>query len=113
MKELGADRFTACVDLGHAAITGTNPEDYIAGMEDGMLGALHVQDNDFRSDGHMLPFMGKTNWNAVMSALREKKYDGDLTLEVFGWLGRIPAGLMPGAAAFAARTADYLRSLAF
>ena len=48
-----------------------------------------------------------------MSALREKKYDGDLTLEVFGWLGRIPAGLMPGAAAFAARTADYLRSLAF
>ena len=111
VEELGVDRFTCCVDLGHAAITGTAPEDFIAGMKDGMLGALHVQDNDLTSDGHLLPYMGRINWDAVMSALKAKNYDGDLTLEVFGWLGKLPASLMADAAVFAARTADQLRRL--
>lgn len=111
VNELGRDNFTCCLDLGHAAITGTKPQDYIMGMEDGMLGALHVQDNNFMTDEHLLPFYGKTDWKAVISALKTKNYAGDLTLEVFGWLKTLPAELLGDAAKFAAKTTDHLRTL--
>ncbi len=111
VNELGRDNFTCCVDLGHAAITGTKPQDFVLGMEDGMLGALHIQDNNFCSDEHLLPFSGRTDWKAVGSALKAKGYDGDLTLEVFGWLKNLPSELMFDAAKYAAKTAEYVRSL--
>lgn len=109
-RELGKN-FNCCVDIGHAAITGTAPQDFIAGMDSDLLCALHVQDNNMRSDCHWLPYQGNFNWEAVISALKAKNYGGDITLEVFGWLSRQPEGLLTEAARHAAVVASHLRDM--
>lgn len=108
---LGKKNFNCCVDLGHVAITETLPEDFISRMDSELLGALHVHDNDFGGDQHLLPYLGRMDWNKIMAALKAKNYAGDLTLEVFGWLGRLPEGLMCEGAHHAAVTAMYLREM--
>ena len=44
---------------------------------------LHINDNhNCNRDEHLLPFMGTVDWPAVMKALADIDYEGDLTLEV-------------------------------
>ncbi len=95
VRLLDSPWFVACIDVGHAALTGMEPEDFIAGMERGVLKALHIQDTDYRDDRHVLPYMADLNWDAIMSALRGIDYDGELTFEVFHFLERVPAELIP------------------
>lgn len=54
------------------------------------LQALHVQDTDLKNDSHMLPGLGKHNWEEITQALAESGYQGDLTLEVFAYLRSFP-----------------------
>ena len=56
IKALNSPWFVACVDLGHASITGFEPEEFIRGMDSKILQALHVQDTDYLEDRHQLPF---------------------------------------------------------
>ena len=95
IKSLSSDRFVACLDLGHSAISGIEPEDFIKNMDSKLLKTLHVHDNDYRSDKHYLPYTGSFNWNKIMEALKKSKYEGDLTLEVFGLLKNYPTELLP------------------
>ena len=43
--------------------------------------ALHLNDNDFRSDGHLIPYQGKIDWEDVLRALAEVDYSGGFTFE--------------------------------
>ena len=108
IRLLDSPCFVACIDVGHAALTGTEPEDFIAGMERGVLRALHIQDTDYRDDRHVLPYMADLNWDGIMSALRGIDYEGDLTFEIFHFLERVPAGLMSEALRYAAAVGRYL-----
>ena len=74
------DNFTCCVDTGHSGIVGQDAGDTIRVLG-GRVKALHINDNDFRSDGHLIPFHGKINWEDVTKALAEIHYDGDFTFE--------------------------------
>lgn len=109
-RQLGRG-YTCVVDLGHAAITGTKPEEFIKRMDSDLLGGLHVHDNDFERDCHWIPYNGDLDWRAIMRALKEKKYRGDLTLEIFGWLGHQPPERMGDAVKRAAKVAGELRVL--
>lgn len=111
IRELNSPRFVACVDIGHAALTGCEPEDFILGMQDHLLQALHVQDGDYRGDRHTLPYLGNYNWEKIMQALRQVDYRGELTFEIFGYLKQIPNDLMPDALAFAEKTGRRLISM--
>lgn len=108
IRLLDSPWFVACIDVGHAALTGIEPEDFIAGMERGVLKALHIQDTDYRDDRHVLPYMADLNWDGIMSALRRIEYDGELTFEVFHFLERVPAGLIPETLRYAAAVGRYL-----
>ena len=108
VRLLDSPWFVACIDVGHAALTGMEPEDFIAGMERGVLKALHIQDTDYRDDRHILPYMADLNWDGIMSALRGIGYDGELTFEVFHFLKRIPDALIPEALRYAAAVGRYL-----
>ena len=79
-----ADRscFSVCCDLGHTAVTGLAPEQYIRGMSADLLGSLHVQDTDFLGDRHTLPYMGKQDWDAICRALADIGYRGDFSFEL-------------------------------
>jgi len=44
---------------------------------------LHIHDNHFAEDQHVVPFRGKINWEAFVSALGEIEYKGPLMLESY------------------------------
>ena len=74
--------FTACLDIGHAEMAGLNTTavDMIKAIGP-RLGALHVHDNDLRNDSHQIPFSMKIDFDAMVKALKEVDYKGDMTLE--------------------------------
>lgn len=109
--ELNSPYFVACVDIGHAALTANEPEDFCAKMDGKLLAGLHVQDGDYRKDAHNLPFLGIFKWDAIMKALKSIGYEGEITFEVFKYLENIPAALMPAALAFTCETGKYLSKL--
>lgn len=72
----------ACLDIGHAEMEGlnTNAPEMIRALGH-RLGALHIHDNDRHFDSHAIPFSMKIDFDAVVAALKEVGYKGDLTLE--------------------------------
>lgn len=90
------DAFTVCFDVGHAALTGREPDDCIRVIGD-RIGALHVHDVDYVSDLHTIPGLGKIDFDAVARALADINYTGDLTLEADAFLKRLDVELLPSA----------------
>ena len=111
VKAIDSPRVVACVDVGHAALTGYEPEKFLAGIDPDLLGCLHIQDNDYLDDRHTIPYAGELNWTAIMGALKKMGYWGDLTLEIFTYLNRFPEPLVMDALKLAASVGRYLISL--
>ena len=85
--------FVACLDIGHAEMYGleTSAPQCIRALAH-RLQALHIHDNDLRLDSHQIPFSMKIDFDAVVAALREINYSGDLTLEADAYLASFTAG---------------------
>ncbi|MBQ7935305.1 MAG: sugar phosphate isomerase/epimerase [Clostridia bacterium] len=81
LEERYGDLFTACLDIGHVALVGTDPCDVIYALGD-RLTALHVHDNDLHTDQHTIPGIGAIDFHAVSKALKDIHYQGDYALEV-------------------------------
>ncbi len=111
IRELNSPWYSVCIDVGHAAITGNEPEEMIAKTDPGILRGLHIQDTDYRDDRHLLPYLGAHNWPAIMQALKDYGYTGDFTFELTGYLKRLPAPLLPEALRFAHSVGRYLLNL--
>lgn len=108
LAALDSDRFVLLVDTGHAKLVGIEPQDLIRELTPGALRGLHIQDTDKTSDRHQLPFMGKISWDAVMKALKDAGYTGDLTFEINKILDPIPGELAEAALAYAYAVGQYL-----
>ena len=106
--ELDSPWFTACVDVGHASLSGWEPEDFIRRMDPQFLGALHIQDTAYLDDRHTLPYLGDFKWEAIMAALREKNFRDGINLEIFLYMERFPEALLPDALAMAAKVGRHL-----
>ena len=103
------DVFVTCFDIGHAAIVGVDPAEFIRGMSKDKLTMLHVQDTDFKADKHWLPYMGKHDWDSITSALAEIGYDNNMNLEVLHFYDRFKDhDLMQSALCHSAKVARYL-----
>ena len=111
VEKINSPWIVACVDIGHASLTGYEPEEFINGMNSKILKALHVQDTNYTSDLHTLPYTGELNWEKIMSSLKKAEYDGDLTFEIFKYLEKFPETLMPEALTFAVAVGRYLISI--
>ncbi len=111
IEKINSPWIVACVDIGHASLTGYEPEEFIQGLTSGILQSLHVQDNDYLDDRHILPYMGNFNWEAIMTALKNTGYTGDLTFEIIYFLGKLPDELLPEALKFAAKVGKHLVSI--
>ena len=103
------DTFTVCLDLGHSGLVGDDAGHAIRYLGK-RLGALHVHDNDFITDAHTLPFLGKMDWEDITSALKEIGYKGDFTLEVDKPISKIPLCCLPSALKYMADVAKSLAS---
>ena len=69
----------ACWDVGHANIEGAQYENITALGDD--LRALHVHDNNGKSDEHVVLFRGTLNIDEVITALIDIGYKGYFTFE--------------------------------
>ena len=100
--------FTVCLDLGHVALCGREPEDAIRTIGHDRLGALHIHDVDYVADLHTLPGMGRINWDNVCRALADVDYKGIFNYEADTFFGAYTPEHYPTCAKFMADTARYL-----
>lgn len=102
------EHFTVCLDIGHVALCGREPQDAIRVLGHDRLGALHVHDVDYINDLHTIPYLGRVNWSAVVDALADIRYKGEFTMESDAFLARYPNDFLPTATKFMADTTKYL-----
>lgn len=108
VKSLDSKWLNICIDVGHSAIMGYMPEDVISSMDNQLFKTIHVHDNDFENDSHVLPYEGKTDWEAVTRALAKVGYDGDFSFELEGLIYRLDPELLPDGLKFAHATGRLL-----
>ena len=102
------EAFTVCLDLGHVALCGREPQDAIRTIGHDRLGALHVHDVDYVRDLHTLPGSARINWDAVCHALADIDYKGDFTLEADNFLNKYDVEFRPTATKFMADVCKHL-----
>lgn len=108
---LDSEYMVGCLDLGHVglALRDDEVQDFIRALGHDRLKALHVHDNDYQTDGHLLPYLGKLDWAEITQALADIDYDGDMTYEVSSaLLNSTDQGFTPIAAKFMAEVGHHL-----
>ena len=82
----------ACVDVGHAEMRGldTSAPKMIRTLGK-HVGALHLHDVDLHLDLHQIPFSQKVDFDAIIQALCDIDYQGDMTLEATKYLSDFTA----------------------
>ncbi len=109
---LNNDSIVCCLDIGHAMLVREKPDDFIRELGSKRLACLHVHDIDGIHDNHTLPYLGIINWEAVMQALSEIDYKGDLTYEIGNeYYGKKPDALLPHYIKLAEQTGRHLIGL--
>lgn len=77
------ENFVACLDVGHSGLSGQSAEEMIRTLGS-RLHALHVHDNDYFSDLHLIPHHGVMDFDSITSALAAIGYNDSFTFEVVG-----------------------------
>ena len=108
IRMLNSDVFCSCVDVGHAQLTGYAPSRFISGMDKGILQCLHIQDTDSKVDRHWIPFFGENDWDAILGALSEYGYDGEMNLEILHSYDNLPDELLLDCLKYTASVGRYL-----
>jgi sugar phosphate isomerase/epimerase len=70
----------ACLDFGHAHLTGGAVE--AVERLSGHIITTHVHDNRGKTDDHLVPFDGTIDWPATLTALSKVGYSGPLVFEL-------------------------------
>ena len=78
--DLDLGRCGACLDVGHAHLTGGAPE--AAETLGGHIITTHIHDNAGHSDDHLVPFDGTIDWAMTMYSLLKYDYTGPLIFEL-------------------------------
>lgn len=108
LDTLDSPWIVGCLDIGHCALVGVEPQDFIRAMGKERLKALHVHDVNYVQDCHTLPFTERLDWEAVTQALAQIGYEGDFTFEADNFYDGFPRELMPDACKLMERTGRYL-----
>ena len=80
-KDYGEDYIGLCFDSGHGNLHGTKDLDDLKCFKDRLI-AVHLHDNDGKSDQHKPPFSGSIDWGYITSIIAESAYGKILNLEV-------------------------------
>lgn len=99
----------ACLDVGHSGLIGECADTAVRALGDRLI-SLHLHDNDFVSDAHTIPFLGKMNYKALIASLAEIDYKGDLTLEADGIFPHVPKELYVPTITYMKSVLEYMRA---
>lgn len=108
LDELDSPWIVGCLDIGHCALVGVEPDRFIRAMGAKRIQALHVHDVSRVADSHTMPFMQKLDWEPIACALGEIGYEGDLTFEADHFIAAFPNELKRDAAAMMVKVGRYL-----
>ena len=73
-----------CLDTGHLHLTGGNSAGFVCQVGT-HLKALHIADNEGKSDQHLMPFgRGTVDWSGMVSELKRLPYEGLFNFEIPG-----------------------------
>lgn len=72
--------FAACLDTGHALISGNNPTELLRALGK-KVRTLHIHDSHGTFDDHLLPGHGAINWSDFIKALYDVGYEGVFNFE--------------------------------
>ena len=108
---LDSKNVCACLDIGHCGLVGENAPEMIRQLGAERLKCLHVHDNNHKNDLHTIPFTQKIDFPAVMQALKDIKYDGELTLEADRFFGGFPKELYKDCLQLLSKTARVLAEM--
>lgn len=78
-EDYDADFVGLCYDSGHGQIA-AGGLDFLERVKDRLI-ALHLHDNDGKSDLHRLPLNGYVDWRRLMPLIAASPYNGPITLE--------------------------------
>ena len=105
INAVGSDRLAICLDTGHLNQSGLPQAEFIE-QSGVLLKALHITDNEGKSDQHIMPYgRGNIDWDGFISALAKSPYDGLLNFEIPGETQNIPYELLLA-------KLDYIREIA-
>lgn len=82
LQLLNSPWFVACVDVGHAEMMPNTSAPEMIRQLGNYVQALHIHDNDTIRDYHRIPYSNKIDFSAIIEALKDINYQGDITLEV-------------------------------
>lgn len=82
-----------CLDVGHCGLVGEDAAEMALALGHDRLKALHIHDNNYLNDNHIVPFMGKMDWDSICKALADINYDGVFTYESYLCSTHLPAEL--------------------
>ena len=110
VDSLGAPNVGICFDVEHATIMQQDVPSQLR-LIGNRLKATHVSDVINTDSDHLIPFSGRADWSAFMTALKEIEYQGDLTYEIHRYTASMPDALVPAALAYSVEVGQYLLSL--
>ena len=79
----------ACWDMGHANLAGVDQAASLRFIGK-RLHAVHIADNDGRTDLYTIPYNGTIEWAPIIAVLKEIGYDGDFTFEAHNFVRHMP-----------------------
>lgn len=80
IRQINDENIKVCLDVGHFNAEKGDIYKAITLLGDD-LATLHVHDDRYGQDRHLLPFQGETDWDGFVKGLREIGYKGVLSLE--------------------------------
>ena len=69
-----------CFDSGHYHVHFDDDLDFSKFKN--RIFAVHLHDNDKSGDLHLIPFDGTLNWESVVKNLKDRNYNGPITMEL-------------------------------
>ena len=109
---VGSKWLVGCLDIGHAALVGTNIPNFIRALGKERLQALHIHDVDYIVDSHTLPYTLKIDYDEVAATLAEIGYEGDITFEAMKFFKKFPADVLPEAARLMCAVGKHIAKIA-
>lgn len=107
IDRVDAENVGACWDAEHGSIENLDQAAAIR-LLGPRLKALHISDQTAVDNIHILPYMGVTDWDPVLSALAEIGYDNPFTFEIQHYLLRLPQELLPSAIRLSREVGEYM-----
>ena len=92
IEKIGSPALGVCLDTGHLNITKTSTQREFILKAGNRLKALHIANNDGKTDQHFAPFTGGISMDffEVVDALRDIGYEGMFNHEIGGESGNCP-----------------------